>query len=519
MKTYAALFILATVLSYALTPLVRRWAIGWGVLDYPDALRRIHSRPIPRLGGLAIYASLLLTLAALLPLENLVAAQFKAHLAAVLKMMAAATLILLLGIYDDLRGTNARIKFTVQIAAAVLLYLSGFQITRLWNPLGGTWELGPALSLPLTVLWVVGITNAFNLIDGLDGLSAGAALFATMTLCLAALFYHQVVVVVVSIALAGAILGFLRYNFSPATIFLGDSGSLFLGFLLAALSVEGSQKSTTAVAVAIPLVSFGLPIVDTLWAITRRGIGKRPLFRGDLEHIHHMMLKRGLSRRQVLIILYGVCAVLALVSLLFLNPQGKLTGLALFLIGVSVFAGIQHLGYHEFNEMMYTVGKIFRHHRVMANNVHLRRAVAELESAQTRTDLFRALASLVETDEFDALTVTTPSEAILWSWQREDIPALPTREDHATIREGPLPSSLLAPGDHPHKVTSKEGPPHLWRLHVPLLGKDNRPLGEVTFARAVSRGPLQIDLHHLCTLFRHRLSHALERVDQTPVHH
>ncbi len=513
MKTYVALFVLAAALSYVLTPLVRRGAIRWGILDYPDELRRIHARPVPRLGGIAIYASLVLTLAALMMVDNLVAVQFQAHLTRVLQMLAAATLVLLLGLYDDLRGTNARIKFTVQGAAALLLYVCGFQITRLWNPFGGTWDLGPALSLPLTVVWLVGITNAFNLIDGLDGLSAGAALFATVTLCIAALFYHQPVVVIVSIALAGAVVGFLRYNFSPATIFLGDSGSLFLGFLLAALSVEGSQKSTTAIAVAIPLVSFGLPIVDTLWAITRRSVSKRPIFHGDLEHIHHMMLKRGLSRRQALITLYGVCAVLGLLSLLFLNPQGKPIGLALFLIGVSVLVGIQHLGYHEFNEMMYAVGKIFRHHRVLALNVHLRRAVAELHSAETLGDIFRALTSLVETDEFDGLTVLTYPGTTLWAWHRENLSLV-----------SPAYESLSGAGSSV-PLTPREGSPAkeqtrhlLWRMHVPLCGEKNDLLGEVTFFRSMARGPLQIDLHHLCTLFSRELGQALQRLDGAERH-
>jgi UDP-GlcNAc:undecaprenyl-phosphate GlcNAc-1-phosphate transferase len=513
MKTYVALFMLAAGLSSVLTPLVRRSARRWGVVDQPDE-RRIHRQPVPRLGGVAIYAALLVSLTSLFLSENLVATQFKAELPRVARLLIPATLILLLGVYDDLRGANAPVKFSVQIVAAGLLYFLGFQVTRVWNPLGGTIELG-VFALPITILWLVGITNAFNLIDGLDGLSAGAAFFATLALFTAALVYHQPLVVVMTIALTGSILGFLRYNSAPASIFLGDSGSLFLGFILAALSVEGSQKSTTAIAVAIPLASFGLPIVDTFWTLIRRGVSKKPLFIGDLEHIHHMMLKRGLSMRQVIILLYAVCAGFALFSLLFLNPQGKLTGLVLFVIGISVFFGIRSLGYHEFSEMVYSVGKVFRHHHVLAKNVHLRRAMAELNQARSADEILLGLTRVVETDEFDGLEIKlttdlkfeldnsadhqfafhTRNGLAVWSWRREDLHA------NSTIP----------------KSSGPEGATHFWSIQLPLISGAGRSLGDVTFYRDFARGPLQIDVDHLCSLFQKELSQALERVEATPI--
>lgn len=404
MKTYLALFILALALSAVLTPLVRHLAIRWGILDRPDRPQKIHEHPTPRPGGLAIYAAFLLALAGLLFVENRVALHFRAQLSEVAKVLVPSTLILLLGLYDDLRGTNARIKFSVQIAAALLAYALGVQITRIWNPFGGTIELG-LLSLPLTLLWLVGITNAFNLIDGLDGLSAGAALFATVTLLVAALFYDQPLMVTLTVALAGAIAGFLRYNFAPATIFLGDSGSLFLGFLLGALAVEGSQKSATAVAVAIPLVSFGLPILDTLWALARRALSRRPLFQGDLEHIHHMLLRRGLTRRQVVLVLYAACAGCGLFSLLFVNPQGKPLGILLFVLGASVFFVIQSLGYPEFQELLSSLRRALRHHRVLTKNIQWRRAIMELQHVESPHQLRAVLAHLLEIGDFDSAEV------------------------------------------------------------------------------------------------------------------
>ncbi|MBI4468486.1 MAG: undecaprenyl/decaprenyl-phosphate alpha-N-acetylglucosaminyl 1-phosphate transferase, partial [Acidobacteria bacterium] len=375
MKTYVSLFVLSTLLSVLLTPLAKWLAGRWGVVDYPDPVRRFHQQPIPRLGGVAIYLSFLFTLAIIPLLNNLVADQLRLSTDQVLRLLIPCTLVFLLGIYDDIRGANARIKFTVQILASLLVYALGLRITHVWHPFGGTVDLG-IWALPLTVLWLVGITNAFNLIDGLDGLSAGAALFAILTVLVVALIHGHPLIVLMSIALAGATFGFLRYNFAPASVFMGDSGSLFLGFAIAALALEGSQKSTTAVAVAIPIVSLGLPILDTVWAMVRRLLGKRPVFTGDREHIHHMIVKRGLSIRQSIILLYGVCALFALFSLLFLNPNGQLIGLVLFIVGFCVFLGIQRLGYHEVTEIRYALRKVWGQRHIVAANINVRRAAS-----------------------------------------------------------------------------------------------------------------------------------------------
>lgn len=481
MKTYLALFLLALGLSLALTPLVRRLATRWGVLDRPDRSRKIHDRPTPRLGGLAIYAAFLLALAGLFAVENEVTRHFRAQILQIAKLLLPSTLILLLGVYDDLRGADARIKFSVQSAAALMLYASGIQITRIWNPWGGTIELG-LLSLPLTLLWLVGITNAFNLIDGLDGLSAGAALFATLTLLGAALFHQQPLLILLTVALAGAIVGFLRYNFMPATIFLGDSGSLFLGFLLGALAIEGSQKSATAVAVAIPLVSFGLPIVDTLWTLMRRALSRRPLFQGDLEHIHHMLLRRGLTRRQVVILLYAACAACGLFSLLFLNPQGKLMGVLLFILGAAVFFLIQSLGYPELQELLHSAGRALRHHRVLAKNIQWRRAIAQVRQAESPNELRAALARLLELGDVDVAELR---------WEE--------RPEHRWVLSAP------------QGMASDDSTP-VWSVHLPLTDERGRKRGELRL-----RGPLgegePFERAHLFALLQQALAEVLHRLD------
>lgn len=506
MKTYVSLFVLAAALSYLLTPLVTRLAVIWGVLDRPDVHRHTHARPVPRLGGVAIYAAFVLALTSLFLIHNKPTLTFQTQLLTVFKLLLPCTLIFLLGIYDDVKGAGASIKFSVQIAASILLFAFGFRITQIWNPFGGVMDLG-LLALPVTVLWLVGISNAFNLIDGVDGLSAGAALFALLTVSIAAVVYGHPLIVILAIALAGATLGFLRYNFAPAQIFMGDSGSLFLGFTLAALAMQGSQKSATAVAVAIPIVSFGLPILDTGWAIVRRLLGRRPLFSGDDEHIHHMMLKRGFSSRQVIILLYGVCALLALFSLLFLNPQGKVMGLALFAVGLCMFLGIQHLGYHEVHELKYAFGKVRRQRHALARNIHLRREIGALEAVQTFPALFATMDRLLQTDDFDhvhlQLAGISPPSLLLQS-----------QEDGAGQRW-----HLWHDGQHVMWSWHRLGCRHSqyertshWTLQVPLADTQGRWLGEITFHRLMTREPLQLDTYHLCTLLQAELSQTLQRL-------
>lgn len=495
MKTYISLFLLAAALAYLLTPLVIRFAIARNLLDQPDNTRRHHTRPVPRLGGIAIYSAFVLTLTSLFLVHNALSISFQMKLLEVGKLLLPCTMILVLGIYDDIRGANAPIKFGVQIVASLVLYALGFRITEIWQPFGGIVSLG-LLDLPVTVLWLVGISNAFNLIDGLDGLSAGAALFALLTVSIAALIYGHPMIVILALSLAGATLGFLRYNFAPARIFMGDSGSLFLGFTLAALAIEGSQKSAAAVAVAIPIVSFGLPIVDTSWAIIRRLLNRRPLFDGDLEHIHHMMLKRGLSTRQAIILLYGVSASFGLISLLFLNPQGKVMGLALFAIGLCVFFGIQHLGYHEAHELRYAVGQVMRHRRVLARNIHLRRMAHELSQVRDLDGLFVALRRLLASNDFDRVQLRLADTR----WQTTSGSA--TTDSFVQIEDDAVWSWC-----NPEILRDELG--NMWMLQIPLSNAVNQRIGDITFYRHLEREPLQLDTYHFCTLLQEELSQAL----------
>lgn len=313
-------FGLALVLATLLTPVVRRVAIRFDLLDHAVTARKIHGHPIPRLGGVAIVASFFGALAIAWWLAGPWAiADPERALAAV----TGALLIAALGVVDDLRGANAWQKFTIQLTAAGILYAYGVRIETLAGPFGPPMSLG-LLALPVTLLWLVGITNAFNLIDGLDGLAGGLALIALAVTVFIAVGREELVTVIVAAALAGAVAGFLRFNLHPASIFMGDTGSMFLGFVLAALAVGSQQKSTAAIALLVPITVLGLPILDTILAVVRRAGGGRHVFQADREHIHHRLLAIGLTHRRAVHALYAVSAFfgVAAIALSRASPGG-----------------------------------------------------------------------------------------------------------------------------------------------------------------------------------------------------
>ena len=292
----------------------------------------------------------------------------------------------------------------MEAGAAVILFCNGIGITRL-SGLTGHPHLGWLVGLPLTILWVLWITNAFNLIDGLDGLAAGSALFSSLVTCVVALLGHNDVVLVLTLALAGAITGFLRYNFNPASIFLGDCGSLLIGFLISAIAIAGSHKSPTMVAVAIPIVSLGLPILDVAVAVMRRFLSCRRLFAPDREHIHHKLLGRGISHRQTVLVLYGVSACFCLFSLLLLNPGGTALAVVLLVVGIGVLIGVQQLRYHEFLELGRVANRTLNQRHAIANGVSLRRAADALETCTDLPQFCEILRGCLEPIGFDGFGI------------------------------------------------------------------------------------------------------------------
>jgi UDP-GlcNAc:undecaprenyl-phosphate GlcNAc-1-phosphate transferase len=460
MNTYLTLFLISLFSSLFVTPVVRRLAQRLGWLDVPADGRRVHEVPVPRIGGVAIFVSVMSALLVLPFWDNLVTRSLAGQWQVVVAVLASSTLVFLFGVYDDLTGASAKWKFLAQGAAAVLLYYLGGRIEAVTVPFVGSFELPPVLGFGVTLVWVIGISNAFNLIDGLDGLATGASLFAALVMLGVSLANGRTLVTVVSIALAGSLIGFLRYNFNPASIFLGDSGALFIGFLLAALSVTGTQKASTVVAVAIPLMAFALPVIDTGFAIARRFISGMPLFEGDREHIHHKLLERGWSQRRVAFALYGVCALFGLLALLFTSDggEGKLTGLILLITGAAIVLTAGRLRYHEVDEVRAGLRRNFGERKIRAaNHVCVRRASHALSKAKSPGELFAAVREVLELGEFVYATVQfgrdgdyETSERVLaleegdrrrrgaevrgglicWDWERGDVEAEEVQGSH-----------------------------------------------------------------------------------------
>ncbi len=401
MNTYLALFLIATFASLVITPLIRRLCERFRLLDVPTDGRRVHSNAVPRLGGVAIYLSMLLALSTLPMVSNLLTQSLGEYTDQLFVAAIPATLVLILGIYDDLRGTNAAVKFIGLGLVGALFFAMGGRIEGLAIPFVGTLHFPAVVSFFITVFWLVAISNAFNLIDGMDGLATGAALFASIVILIVSLAQGNPLMIVVALVLCGALAGFLRYNFNPASIFLGDSGALFIGFLLAALSVLSAQKATTSVAVITPLLAFGLPVVDTSVTMARRLISGKPMFQGDGEHIHHMLLQRGWSQRRVVLILYGVCALFGLVAALSTTTSSPQTGFVLFVIAVAVTIAVGHLRYHEVDELRAGMKRTVGDRRLrVANNIRVRRASRALSKASDLGELFDALAVMLEFGEF-----------------------------------------------------------------------------------------------------------------------
>jgi UDP-GlcNAc:undecaprenyl-phosphate GlcNAc-1-phosphate transferase len=353
------------------------------------------------------------------------------------------------------------------------------------------------LGLPFTVLWVLAITNAFNLIDGLDGLAAGSALFSTLVAFVVALLSGTSLVTVMTIALAGAILGFLRYNFNPATIFLGDSGSLFIGFLLSALALKGAQKAPTIVAVAIPVVSFGLPILETSLSIIRRLISGRPVFTADREHIHHKLLQHGMTHRQVVILLYGVSAIFALLSLFLLWPTGSSLGLVLAVLGIGIWIGVQHLGYLEFGELARVAHRTLDQPQIFVNNLAIRRATEELKVARDYDQVRKILTAAFGSNDFDSFELKLdlqPGEPV--PFEKADV-AAPRRSSNSF--------RWSRPG------AKVEDDSAVWTIALDLLSSSNRRRGTLTVQRSYSQRDLQLDINLLTSVFPVALADALDR--------
>lgn len=489
----------AAAASFLATPLLVRWARSRELYCFPGS-RTVHTRPVPRLGGIAILCGSVVGLAVAFVLDPAGMLPDGAHgpSARALAGLGVGGLIVFgVGLLDDLRGLRPLPKLLAQIAAALIAYWFGFHIDTLsWGTAG--LSLG-WLSLPVTLLWIVAVTNAYNLVDGIDGLATGMGLVAFAAILAAAATLGHGDVVVVAAVLLGVLLGFLPHNFNPARIFLGDSGSLFVGFVLAVVSVQGAMKSATAVLVAVPLFALAIPLLDTVVTVARRWLRGRPISQADARHIHHRLLARGLSHRDAVLLLYVAAAGFAALGILVaFAPPGGVAAIAAvggLLSAIVLVLGMRGLGYEEFT----LTGK------VLASGP---RRVRDIVRDRIRaTDLAAVISVARSIEEIQAvLTDAAPDFGLLHMevcWDGETaLPEAVAGEVHATMwkldypiaspgsRWGPLVLRMRASTNAASRLTGAErlaqvlGPAAAERLEA-LGGLSKRAFRTVDGARAL----------------------------------
>jgi UDP-GlcNAc:undecaprenyl-phosphate GlcNAc-1-phosphate transferase len=308
---------LTTVLT---TPAIKRLALKIGAVDKPNN-RKVHQKVMPRLGGLAIYIGVLIGFWLCQP-----ESPYKWHI------LFGSFVIIVVGFLDDLFELSAKVKLAGQVIAALIVIFGGVQMSFINLPFGGTLEFG-VLSVPLTVLWILAVTNAINLIDGLDGLAAGVSTIALITISGMAIIMGNWFVLMIGVIMIAATLGFLIYNFHPAKIFMGDTGALFLGYMISVLSLLGF-KNVTVISFIIPIIILGVPLSDTFFAIVRRIINRQPISAPDKSHLHHCLLRLGYSHRQTVLMIYGLSAIFGLIAVIFSQATTKVA--LLIVIGLLI---------------------------------------------------------------------------------------------------------------------------------------------------------------------------------------
>lgn len=397
MKELFWLALKAFLACLVLTPIFRDIFRSYGIVDQPDRRRKVHAHPIPRVGGIPIFISYAI---ALYPFTHTPPA-LAGYLPLIQKLAPAATLIFATGLLDDLIGLKPWQKLIGQVGAAGLAYWAGVRVLNVAGASAGQWW-----ALPLTLFWLIACTNAFNLVDGLDGLAAGMGLVATLTLLAAALLHGNPALASVSVPLVGALVGFLCYNFNPATVFLGDSGAMLIGFLLGCFGAVWTQKSDALISITVPLLALSIPLLDVSLAILRRFLRNQPIFSADRGHIHHRLIDRGLTPRRAVLVLYLVCAMAAAFALLLTLPHaGRYFGLVSLAVCGVVWLGIRQLRYAEFGlaSRLLFGGEL---QRTLGGQLRLERLAEEVGQANDEEECWRLVAAGARDFGFDSIRLS-----------------------------------------------------------------------------------------------------------------
>lgn len=419
--TLEAVFLGTMFLSILTTPLVIRWAKARGAVDAPG-LRKIHAKAVSRVGGIAIVFATMTLIVAILFMDNNVGDAFGGNYVQMAVLLAGAMAMFTVGLIDDLRGVRARHKFLVQLAAAVALCLAGGRIDKVSLGSLGVISTGEWGWL-LTIVWIVGVTNAVNLIDGLDGLAAGICLIASGAVAIFAIYTEQMLLAVIMLALLGSLAGFLFLNFNPARVFMGDCGSLFLGFMIAGSSVMCAAKANSLKGIALPALVLGVPILDTLFSMLRRILQRRSMFAPDQGHIHHRLLAMGLEHHEVALLIYIITAISASVGLLMIPTRGLPT-VAIFGAGcLMLFIVFRAIGAVRIRETF----KGMQRNREIAGEVRSQReryenAELRLRKAITFPQWWNGVCEAAEELEFSSIQMTVTNRdgsARCMTWAQE----------------------------------------------------------------------------------------------------
>ncbi len=492
---YVILYLVAFMLSVFLVPMVRRLAIRVGAVDAPDRLRKIHTQAVPRMGGVAIFIAFIVPVVG----AYLVGAYwfkdstlYKAMEAKAWQtsgLLAAGALMLGLGMYDDTRHASPKLKLIVQFFAGVIICAVGIRIDEFREPFAGTMVYFGWLAYPITIFWVMAVTNAINLIDGMDGLGPGVGLFVSGTMFVLSLFYSAPLVSLVTSALFGAVIGFLIFNFHPAKIFMGDSGSLFIGFMLSAVAVQCQVKR----ALLVPVIALALPIVDTCMAIIRRWSKGLPMSVPDKQHVHHRLIAMGFSQRQAVFILYGVCVVFGCAALVVAMLESRVAAIVAYLVILTAIGSVAYvLGGRETWQLIRRarIGWARRRARHRAW-VRVYQACARMEVALNYEEMWEETREVLDALDVDSARIrleAAGAEVRQFEWAR------------------PGATDILGPNG-----TLSEG----WTLRLPL-GGDGVVRGEALLGKDTRRSELVDAIDQMVDTLRVQLVKTATRFATPP---
>lgn len=404
------------------TVIVKFLCLKYNIVDKPDGYRKVHKKPIPLCGGFAVFAGFILPVILLMFFseKHSLFHEFEKREMQIFTFFIGACITMFMGAADDIWNLRPKYKLLFQLIAANFAYFGGLKITLITIPIfGGSLELW-WLSYPITIFWFLGCINAINLLDGLDGLASGIGLFASLTLFVVSFSFNNVMPMFLSACLVGAILGFLLFNFNPASIFLGDTGSMLIGYLIAGVGILSSYKSETAVALMIPFIALGVPIFDTMLAIVRRWSKRLPVSSADKKHIHHVLISMGLSHRRTVLVLYGCCIVFSTVAILMAYSQNTLGVLFLVTIGIVTFVGVRVFGMLDFNMLKHRL-KYDRSEKKKTSNTALavEKSIQLMADIDTKEELWKCTFRVFKALDLDhaALILNIEDKEYKFSWK------------------------------------------------------------------------------------------------------